>query len=420
MIKANDKNIKTWIPVPVNSDFSIQNIPFGVAKSKAGSVFVATRIGDTVIDLYNVAQLEHFHGIDAEVFNSCRLNDFMLLGKQITRKVRNEISDIFNLENEFAKNHQELKLALYHINDVSMLLPISVGDYTDFYSSEQHAFNVGCLFRDPENALMPNWKHIPVGYHGRASSILPSGVDFHRPKGQRKGPNDELPTFGQSNLLDFELETAFFTYEGKPIGDSISTQEADDYIFGMVLLNDWSARDIQAWEYVPLGPFLGKNFASHISCWIVTLDALEPFRVAGPIQEPKVLPYLAYSGDKHIAINLEVAIQPENTEETIVSKSNYKYMYWNMNQQIAHHTINGCNLRAGDMYGSGTISGPTKDSYGSMLELTWRGQNPIPMKDGSERKFINDHDTIIMRAYCEKDGRRIGFGESVCKVLPAK
>ena len=418
MIKANDKSIKTWLEVPQNSDFSIQNIPFGVAKYN-NEVFVATRIGDTLVNLYKVANLGHFN-IDATVFNSCRLNDFMLLGKQVTRDVRNEISDIFNVNNEVAKNKTELKAALINANDVEMLLPITIGDYTDFYSSEQHAFNVGCLFRDPNNALLPNWKHIPVGYHGRSSSILPSGADFHRPKGQRKGPNDEVPTFGQSNLLDFELETAFFTYEGKPIGDSISTNEADDFIFGMALLNDWSARDIQAWEYVPLGPFLGKNFASHISCWIVTLDALEPFRVAGPNQEPKVLPYLEYSGDKHIDINLEVAIQPENTEETIVSQSNYKYMYWNMNQQLAHHSVNGCNIKAGDCMGSGTISGPKEHEYGSMLEISWKGTKTVQMKDGSERKFIQDNDTVIMRGYAEKDGVRVGFGEVSAKVLTAK
>lgn len=416
MIRANNPDLKSWIKVDNDSDFPIQNIPFGVAKYN-NEIFVATRIGNTVINLYKVAQLGHFN-IDNEVFNSEKLNDFMFLGKQITRDVRNEISDIFNIENEKAKNLDELKAALVGIEEVEMLMPIAIGDYTDFYSSEQHAFNVGCLFRDPNNALLPNWKHIPVGYHGRSSSILPSGVNFHRPKGQRKGPNDELPTFGQSNLLDFELETAFFTYEGKPIGNSITTKEADDYIFGMSLLNDWSARDIQGWEYVPLGPFLGKNFASHTSCWIVTLDALEPFRVPGPIQEPKVLPYLEYEGDKHIDINLEVLIQPDNGEETSVCKSNYKHMYWNMNQQLAHHTINGCNIKNGDCYGSGTISGPNEGEYGSMLELSWKGTKTIPLKDGTERKFINDNDTVIIRGFAEKNGVRIGFGEVSAKVLP--
>lgn len=418
MIKANNPTLKSWIEVPQNSDFPIQNIPFGIAQHN-NDVFVATRIGDTVVNLFKVAQLGHFK-IDANVFNSCSLNDFMRLGKQVTRDVRNEISDIFVDTNDIAKNKAELKEALINIDEIKMLLPIAIGDYTDFYSSEQHAFNVGCLFRDPNNALLPNWKHIPVGYHGRSSSILPSGVDFHRPKGQKKPPTEEVPVFGQSNLLDFELETAFFTYEGKPIGDSITTAEADDFIFGVALLNDWSARDIQGWEYVPLGPFLGKNFASHISCWIVTLDALEPFRTAGPIQVPKVLPYLEYKGDKHLDINLEVAIQPEGTSETIVSKSNFKYMYWNMNQQLAHHSINGCNIRVGDCMGSGTISGPEEKEFGSMLEISWKGTKTVAMADGTERKFINDNDTVIMRGYGEKDGVRIGFGEVSAKVLPAK
>lgn len=418
MIKANDKNIKTWLEVSDNSDFPIQNIPFGVAKINE-EVFVATRIGDTVINLYKIAQLGFFN-IDEEVFTSFRLNDFMLFGKQATRDVRDAISDIFNAENETAINNADLQGALNNVDEVEMLMPMEIGDYTDFYSSEQHAYNVGCLFRDPNNALLPNWKHIPVGYHGRASSIIPSGLAFNRPKGQKKPPTAEVPVFGQSNLLDFELETAFFTYEGKPLGDSISTEEADEFIFGMALLNDWSARDIQGWEYVPLGPFLGKSFASHLSCWIVTLDALEPFRTAGPVQYPKVLPYLEYAGEKHVDIKLEVLIQPEGGEETSVSKSNYKYMYWNMNQQLAHHSVNGCNIKVGDCMGSGTISGPKESEFGSMLELSWKGTKTIPMKDGTERKFINDNDTVIMRGFAEKNGLRIGFGEVAAKVLPAK
>ena len=420
MIKANDKHIKSWLEIPINSDFSIQNIPFGVVKNNNGSVFVATRIGDTVIDLYKIAQLEHFNGVDAEVFNSDKLNEFMLLGKQITRFVRNEISDIFNANNEKAKNNEELQLALYNANDVEMLMPVRVGDYTDFYSSEQHAYNVGCMFRDPNNALLPNWKYIPVGYHGRASSIVVSGVPIHRPKGQQKLNPDEPPTFGPSVRLDFELEMAFVTYQGKSLGDSISTKEADDYIFGMCLFNDWSARDLQAWEYVPLGPFLAKNFGSSISPWIVTLDALEPYRVAGPVQDPKVFEYLEYEGNKHIDINLQVAIKPETCEEKVVSNSNYKYMYWNMNQQLAHHTVNGCDINVGDMMASGTISGNDESAYGSMLEISWKGTKPVKMPDGSERRFINDKDTVIMRGYAEKEGVRVGFGEVSTKILPAK
>lgn len=422
-ISANNPNLKSWVEVPQNSDFSIQNIPFGIFKTASLTPRVGSRIGDFVVDLKSLFVLGYLENLPfvASDFDAEVLNPLMKKGKKATRDLRNRISKLLDTEQkDLQSNEHHVEQVLISADQVEMLLPCHIGDYTDFYSSEQHAYNVGCLFRDPENALMPNWKHIPVGYHGRSSSIVPSGLDFHRPKGQKKPPTAEVPVFGQSNLLDFELETAFFTYEGKPLGESISTEEADEYIFGMTLLNDWSARDIQGWEYVPLGPFLGKNFASHISCWIVTLDALEPFRTAGPIQNPQVLPYLEYSGDKHVDINLEVAIQPEKSKETVVSNSNYKYMYWNMNQQLAHHSVNGCNIRSGDCMGSGTISGPKESEFGSMLELSWKGSKTVPMNDGSERKFINDNDTVIMRGYSEKNGVRIGFGEVKAKVLPAK
>jgi fumarylacetoacetase len=311
-----------------------------------------------------------------------------------------------------------VRQVLFRQDEVQLLMPIAVGDYTDFYSSEDHARNVGTMFRDPAKALLPNWKHLPVGYHGRASSILISGVPIHRPMGQTNASDETLPSFGPSKQLDFELEMAFVTFDGKPLGERISTAEADDYIFGMLLFNDWSARDIQRWEYVPLGPFLAKNFASTVSPWVVTIDALEPFRVPGPQQDPKVLSYLEYSGNKNIDIKLQVAIQPENASETVVSNSNYKHMYWNMNQQLAHHTVNGCNIRCGDMMASGTISGPQEGSYGSMLEIAWKGTKPVQMVDGSQRSFINDGDTVIMRGHAEKDGVRIGFGECKAKVLP--
>jgi fumarylacetoacetase len=301
-----------------------------------------------------------------------------------------------------------------------MLMPVHVGDYTDFYSSKEHATNVGIMFRDPANALLPNWKHIPVGYHGRASSIVVSGAEVHRPKGQIKPADATIPVFSASKQLDFELETAFIIGKENPLGDSISTAEAEDYIFGMVLFNDLSARDIQSWEYVPLGPFLSKNFASVISPWVVTLDALEPFRCSGPMQDTEVLPYLDFEGDRNFDIDLEVLIKSGNATEVSVCKSNFRYMYWNMCQQLAHHTVNGCNMRIGDLCGSGTISGPDAGSYGSMLELTWKGTKPLKMPDGSERKFINDEDTIIMRGFCDKDGIRVGFGEAVVKILPAK
>jgi len=300
-----------------------------------------------------------------------------------------------------------------------MHLPVKIGDYTDFYSSKEHATNVGTMFRDPDNALLPNWLYIPVGYHGRASSIITTEQAIVRPKGQQKPKDDEPPTFGPCKLLDFELEMAFITYNGKPLGESIDVDEAEDFMFGMCLFNDWSARDIQKWEYVPLGPFLAKNFASSMSPWIVTMDALEPFRCETPAQNPKPFEYLQYSGKKSFDIKLEMYIQPENGEENCVSKSNYKHMYWNQSQQLAHHSVNGCNIMCGDLMGSGTISGPTPDSYGSMLELSWKGTKPITLSDGSERKFLLDGDTVIERGYCQNESVRVGFGEVRTKILPA-
>lgn len=423
MIKANDPKLKSWVEVPANSDFSIQNIPFGIFKTDSLGPRAATAIGTQVLDLMVLKQNGYFEGLDLpdKIFALPTLNAFMELGKAKTRAVRNRISDLLEEGNTELKNNAEvLKEAFFEQSEVEMCMPIQVPNYTDFYSSEQHAFNVGTMFRGPENALMPNWKHIPVGYHGRASSIVVSGTDFHRPKGQTKADDADMPSFGPCRLLDFELEMGFITCKENPLGEPVSTSEADEYIFGFVLLNDWSARDIQKWEYVPLGPFLAKNFASHVSPWIVTMDALEPFTVAGPEQDPEVLPYLKYEGDKHFDVKLQVGIQPEGTEETVVSNSNFKYMYWNVKQQLAHHTVNGCNMQVGDLYGSGTISGPTKPEYGSMLEITWRGSEPVKMADGTERKFIQDGDTVIMRGHAEKDGVRVGFGEVTAKVLPAK
>lgn len=423
MIEANNPKLTSWVEIPENSDFPIQNLPFGVFKSESFGPRVGVRIGDKVLDLKALMVLGYLENLPftLETFACDNLNELMKFGKQGTRDLRNRISKLLSNNHSDLRDHEtHAKQVLHDINDVIMLMPIKIGDYTDFYSSIEHATNVGTMFRDPNNALLPNWKHIPVGYHGRASSIILSGQPIHRPLGQTKADDSEVPTFGPSRLLDFELEMAFITYQGKPLSDSISTEEADDFIFGMCIFNDWSARDIQKWEYVPLGPFLAKNFASSMSPWIVTLDALEPFRVPGPVQEPKVLPYLEYSGEKNIDINLEVLIQPENSIESSICNSNYKHMYWNMAQQLAHHTVNGCNINVGDMMASGTISGPTPDSYGSMLELSWKGTKPLTLKDGSERKFIQDHDTVIMRAYSKNDQVRIGFGEVSTKVLPAK
>jgi fumarylacetoacetase len=345
------------------------------------------------------------------------LNDFISLGKEITSKVRKDIQHWLQDDASPLAGKPELFVKQ---SEAQMHMPLHVGDYTDFYSSIEHATNVGKMFRDPENALLPNWKHIPVGYHGRASSIIISGQPIHRPKGQTLPKDAEKPVFGPSQRLDFELEMGFVVGKDTKLGESVSTSEAEDYIFGLVLFNDWSARDIQKWEYVPLGPFLAKNFASSISPWIVTLDALEPFRVEGPEQKPEVLPYLQFEGKRNYDVSLEVALAPEGGEAETICRSNFKYMYWNMAQQLAHHTVNGCNINIGDMMASGTISGKDENSYGSMLELAWMGTKPIKLKDGSERKFINDGDTVIMRGYAEKDGKRVGFGEVRTKVLPAK
>jgi fumarylacetoacetase len=423
MIAANNPNLKSWVSVPENSDFPIQNLPFGIINSANLSKRVSVRIGDYALDLKVLAELGYLKetGFDSSDFDAPFLNSMMKKGKLAVRGLRNRISELLlDSSTSLQNNPSQIEQVLHLISAVEVSMPVEIGDYTDFYSSKEHATNVGMMFRDPANALLPNWLWIPVAYHGRASSIVLSGQDIHRPKGQIKPSADEDPIFTPSRQVDFELEMAFITFDGKPLGDSISTEEADSYIFGLCLFNDWSARDIQAWEYVPLGPFLGKNFASSISAWIVTLDALEPFSVESPEQNPKVLPYLEFDGKKAYDIQLQVGILTNNKDETVVCNSNFKYMYWNMAQQLAHHTSNGCNIRCGDLLGSGTISGKSEDSFGSMLELTWRGTKPLKVKDGSERKFINDGDSVIMRGHSELNGVRIGFGELKSKLLPAK
>ena len=423
MIAANNPALKSWVAVPENSDFSIQNLPFGIFKTANLTPRVGVRIGDSVLDLKTLFILGYLENLPFELsdFDSEYLNSMMKKGKLAVRQLRNRISKLLDVDfTDLQKNQHHADQVLIDANSVEMCMPVQIGDYTDFYSSKEHATNVGIMFRDPANALLPNWLWIPVGYHGRASSVILSGQNIHRPKGQIKPNDNEDPIFAPSRQVDFELEMGFITFDGKPLGDSISTAEADEYIFGLCLFNDWSARDIQKWEYVPLGPFLAKNFASSMSAWIVTLDALQPYAVETPNQEPKVLSYLEFEGKKSYDINLQVAIQPENTAETVISNSNFKYMYWNMAQQLAHHTVNGCNIRTGDLMGSGTISGPTEDSYGSMLELCWKGTKPLKMNDGSERRFILDGDTVIMRGHCVANGVRIGFGDVKAKLLAAK
>lgn len=422
MITANDPKRESWLEVQPQSDFPIQNIPFGVFITKDDIVTIGTRIGDYAIDLSALQMLGYLKGIELtdDVFLQDNLNDFISSGKKTWRAVRNRIADIFDKAAPTLQNNAKHKEAvIFKIEEVEMQLPVYIGDYTDFYSSREHATNVGKMFRDPANALLPNWLHIPVGYHGRSSTVIPSGIPVKRPMGQTLPKGESQPIFGPSTRIDFELETAFITTDANLFGESIPVDEAEEHIFGMVLLNDWSARDIQTWEYVPLGPFLAKNFATSISPWVITLDALEPFRTASPKQDPTPLPYLQQTGDKTFDINLEVYLQPENGPDNLICQSNFKYLYWTMSQQLAHHTVNGCKINAGDLMGSGTISGTAPNSFGSLLELTWAGANPLTLADGSTRTFIEDYDTITMKGYCQNDDIRIGFGEVSSMLLPS-
>tara|TARA_B100000767_G_scaffold274934_1_gene309648 strand:- start:805 stop:2061 length:1257 start_codon:yes stop_codon:yes gene_type:complete len=412
---------KCWIDIAKDSDFSIFNIPFGIFSSTQKSKRLGAAIGSQILDLeaaYHSGVFDSFkteEQFKSEIFKNSYLNDFISLGKKVTSEFRIKIQE------ELCNPESKINDPIFFepINEVQMHIPVQIGDYTDFYSSIEHATNVGCLFRDPKNALLPNWKHMPVAYHGRSSSIIGTGVPIHRPKGQMKIATMDKPIFGPSVRLDFELEMGYIIGAKSSLGESISSEEAEDYIFGKVIFNDWSARDIQQWEYVPLGPFLGKNFASSISPWVVTMEALEPFRTSGPTQDTAVLPYLEVSGPRNFDITLEVSIQPQDSIETTISNSNFKFMYWNMAQQIAHHTINGCNLNVGDLFASGTISGSKKESYGSLLEISQAGKTPLKLETGHNRSFIEDYDTIRMRAYCIKDNKRVGFGGVSTQILPA-
>lgn len=413
MISANNIKRKSWIKYDKNCDFPIQNIPFGVFKTRNNEFHTGSIIGDTLISLKNLEKYGYFNDIvlKNQTFQGKNLNNFLEQKKDSWRSVRNKIGDLFDIENRIFKKEFIDKSILFQNKDVEMVMPVKIGDYTDFYSSKDHATNVGKMFRDPENALLPNWLHIPVGYHGRSSSIVISGTNVKRPKGQILPKGESNPIFSDSKLLDFELEMGFITGKGNELGENIKIENAEDYIFGLCLFNDWSARDIQKWEYVPLGPFLGKSFNSSISPWIVTLDALEPFRVSGEKQIPEVQKYLKFEGKKNFDINLEVLIKSQKSKPSLVTKSNFKYMYWNMAQQLAHHTVNGCNIKAGDLLASGTISGPEKNEFGSMLELSWAGSKSITLENGEKRKFLENGDTVIMRGYGVKENLRIGFGE---------
>ena len=411
---------QSFITVAANSDFPLQNLPYGVFQPQGEAARVGVAIGNDVLDLATLEAAGLLQTGSEPVFNQATLNAFIALGRPVWQQVRARLQQLLSADCAELRDNVALRAkAFYPQASVSMLLPIEVPGYTDFYSSKEHAYNVGCMFRDPKNALLPNWSELPVGYNGRASSVVVSGTDLVRPSGQIKLPNEERPVFSACRKLDFELETGFIVGKATALGEPIAIEEAENHIFGMVLLNDWSARDIQQWEYVPLGPFNAKTFGTSISPWVVTLEALAPFRCASPVQEPQPLPYLRENTANNYDINLQVAIAA-NGSETVISNTNFKHMYWSMMQQLTHHTIAGCNVRVGDLMGSGTISGPEKDSRGSLLELTWNTTEPLTLEGGEQRGFLEDGDTLNMRGHCQKDGLRIGFGEVRGAVLPAK
>ncbi|WP_276372243.1 fumarylacetoacetase [Chryseolinea sp. H1M3-3] len=414
--------LTSWVDVSEDSDFSIYNIPFGVFKTDTVPARCCTAIGDYVVDLVVLAEHGYFNPIPVSplLFRRDSLNYFVSMGKDYTSLVRDRLIELFSINHHDLQDNIDLHpFVLYKRDSVTMMLPMKVGNYTDFYSSKEHATNLGAMLRDPNNALLPNWKHLPVAYHGRASSIAVSGTPVKRPQGQfKKNKDDTTPTFGPTQALDYELELAFVIGKDSNLGETVSVDNAEDYIFGFLLFNDWSARDIQSWEYVPLGPFLSKNFMSSVSPWIVTMEALAPYRTQGPVQDVQVLPYLQSKGNHNYDIELEVELKPEGGSAERISRTNFKHMYWNICQQLAHHTVNGCNVNIGDIMASGTISGPTPDSVGCLLERTRNGQEPIALKNGSTRKFLEDGDTVIMKGFAVKEGKRVGFGSVEGKVIP--
>jgi len=418
-----DPSRKSWIDSANDptGDFPIQNLPFGVFSDRGDSRRrVGVAIGEYVADLAALAGAGLLT-VPADVFARAALNDFLALGRDAWRGVRVQLSTLLARDTATLRDDAPLReRALVPLAGATLHLPVDIPGYTDFYSSKEHATNVGSMFRDPKNALLPNWSEMPIGYNGRASSVVVSGTPVRRPNGQLKLPDHERPVFGACRKLDIELETGFIVGRGNALGEPIACADAEDHLFGMVLLNDWSARDLQQWEYVPLGPFNAKTFATTISPWIVTLDALAPFRVAQPKQEPQPLDYLRDDGDHAFDIALEVRLRPEGASEpTTIARTNFRHMYWSMAQQLAHHTVAGCNTRVGDLMGSGTISGPTPDSFGSLLELTWNGKHPVELNGGDRRAFIEDGDELTLAGWCQGDGYRVGFGTCVGKILPA-
>jgi fumarylacetoacetase len=422
--QTHDPRLKSWVESAnaAECDFPIQNLPFGIFSVGADSPRAGVAIGARILDLSVLEEAGLFNGIAGakKIFNFARLNEFLSLGKPAWHAVRSRLSELLRHDNATIRDNTALRTkALVAMADARMHLPVTIPGYTDFYSSKEHATNVGSMFRDPKNALLPNWLHMPIGYNGRASSVVISGTPIRRPMGQLKLPDQENPIFAPCKKLDFELETAFIIGSGNALGEPISVSNAEDHIFGMVLMNDWSARDIQQWEYVPLGPFNAKTFGTSISPWIVTMEALEPFRLAGPAQEPAPLPYLQQTGANNYNIDLEVALKPANAKNaTTICRTNFKHMYWSMAQQLAHHTVSGCNTQTGDLMGSGTISGTTPDSLGSLLELSWNGKNPVTVGGGITRTFIEDRDEIIISGFSQSGNYQIGFGDVRGVVLP--
>jgi fumarylacetoacetase len=416
--------LRSFIEVSRESSFPIQNLPFGIFQPDGGTPRAGVAIGDLVLDLAALEELGHFKNLElgkAEVFSGDSLNRFLALGRPAWRETRHILQDLLSAETATLRDDATLRDRVFHEQkNVTLLLPAKIDNYTDFYSSYHHAHNVGTMLRGAENALMPNWKWLPVAYHGRASSIVVSGTEVRRPSGQVKPPDAAAPVFKPSQSLDFELETAFFVGPANSLGNPIPIDRAEEHIFGVVLMNDWSARDVQAWEYQPLGPFLAKNFCTSISPWIVTLDALEPFRKPLPAQDPEPLPYLRSGHDFTCDIHLQAGLKTASMDELhVITRTNFQNLYWSMAQQLAHHTVGGCNLQPGDLLASGTISGPEEQSRGCMLELTWRGANPLQLPNGETRKWLDDGDELTITGWCEAADYRIGFGEVTGRVLPA-
>jgi fumarylacetoacetase len=414
---------KSFVDVTPDSHFPLQNLPFGVFSTRVDrSPRAGVAIGDRVLDLavLEKAGLLSVAPPGRRVFDRATLNAFIALGRTAWTRARQRIGALLREDESGLRDNVTLRArALVPMAEAQLMLPIDIPGYTDFYSSKEHATNVGSMFRDPKNALLPNWVHLPIAYNGRASSVVVSGTAIRRPQGQLKLPDAERPVFAPSRKLDFELETAFVIGEGNALAQPIPVGEAERHIFGVVLMNDWSARDIQQWEYVPLGPFNSKTFGTSISPWIVTMDALEPFRVAGPTQDPEPLPYLRQSGARAFDIRLEVALAPAGAKATTICRTNARYLYWSMAQQLAQHTVSGCNTRVGDLMGSGTISGPEHDAWGSLLELAWNGQKPIELSTGAKRSFLEDGDEVVMTGWCQGEGYRVGFGEVRGTILPS-